>query len=68
MKTPLDSARTISTIWEQTTKGQAIAHAAGQPFTDTQLINRAYHCIFVSGLLNEDYYQWLRRPAAAKTQ
>eukprot|EP00957_Ditylum_brightwellii_P062241 4723088-Ditylum_brightwellii.AAC.1 len=53
MKVPLDSTRPISCIWEQVQQGQALATAAGQAFIKPQLINTAYHTIFVSGLLME---------------
>eukprot|EP00957_Ditylum_brightwellii_P012638 955255-Ditylum_brightwellii.AAC.2 len=57
-KTPLDSICPIIHICEQPHQGQALATAAGQVFTKPQLINMAYHAIFVSGLLTNARREW----------
>eukprot|EP00957_Ditylum_brightwellii_P010021 756374-Ditylum_brightwellii.AAC.1 len=55
IKTPLNSTCPISHIWEQIQQRQALATAACQPFTKPQLINMAYHAIFVLGFTTETY-------------
>eukprot|EP00957_Ditylum_brightwellii_P127831 9748824-Ditylum_brightwellii.AAC.1 len=67
IKTPLDSTCPISHIWEQIQQGQALATAAGQPFTKPQLINMAYHAIFILGLVTEAYRDWKCTPVATQT-
>eukprot|EP00957_Ditylum_brightwellii_P018880 1419662-Ditylum_brightwellii.AAC.1 len=66
IKTPLDFTHPINQIWEQVQQGQALATAAGQPFTEPQLINMAYHTIFVSGLITNNCHDWKCTAAVAQ--
>eukprot|EP00957_Ditylum_brightwellii_P206270 15347626-Ditylum_brightwellii.AAC.2 len=67
MKISLDSTCLISHIWEQIQQGQVLANAVSQHFTEPQLINMAYHAIFVSSILMDTCRDWKHTPVMMKT-
>eukprot|EP00957_Ditylum_brightwellii_P185548 14126663-Ditylum_brightwellii.AAC.1 len=52
MKIPFNLESSIEDFFDQFNRGQDMIADAGQPYTDIQLIIKAYMLIYVSGVLN----------------
>ena len=54
-------------LFDQIEEAQDLASAAGQPYTNNQLLTTAYNLIYATGLFFDDCKAWNHLPANQKT-
>eukprot|EP00957_Ditylum_brightwellii_P167174 12725861-Ditylum_brightwellii.AAC.1 len=64
---PFNLAQPIEDLFEQLSDGQDLAIAAGVPYSENQLVTKAYDLIFKTGVHNNACQEWNQRQTADKT-
>ena len=67
MKTPYDTTLPIETLYEQMEQAVEIAEAGRSPYTNSQVLTRAYNLIFQTGMFTDACREWRNKPTADKT-
>ena len=67
LKEKWDATSPIEMLFNQIEDVQDFASAAGQPYTNNQLLTMAYNLIYSMGLFFDDCKAWNRLPALQKT-
>ena len=67
LKGKWDANTPIKMLFDQIKDAQDFASAAGQPYTNNQLLTMAYNLVYATGLFFEDGKAWSRLPTNQKT-
>ena len=67
MKTAYDPTTPIETLYDQIEQAVDIAEAGHQPYTNAQVLTRAYNIILQTGLFTDACREWRNKPRADKT-
>ena len=67
LKEKWDANTPIEILFDQIDNAQDFAAAAGQPYTNNQLITTAYNLVYATGLFFDDCKAWNRLPTNQKT-
>eukprot|EP00957_Ditylum_brightwellii_P023517 1774651-Ditylum_brightwellii.AAC.1 len=67
MAQPFNPAQLIEDLFEQLSDRQDLAIAVGVPYSENQLVIKAYDLIFKTGVHNNAYKEWNQRQTADKT-
>eukprot|EP00957_Ditylum_brightwellii_P100621 7669793-Ditylum_brightwellii.AAC.2 len=67
MSQPFDPALSIKDFFGQLDKRQMLMDEANTPFTENQLVTRAFNLMFVTGVHNDACKEWRRKAPANKT-
>ena len=67
MRDPLDPTQPIETFFARVEECQEVAAAGNTPYTTEQVLSIVYQAIFTSGLYQDGYKDWCRKPEATKT-
>ena len=62
-----DANTPIEILFDQIEDAQDYAAAAGQPYTNNQLLTTAYNLVYAAGLFFDDCKAWNRLPPNQKT-
>ena len=67
MRTAYDATEPIETLYNQIEQAVDIAEAGQQPYTNAQILTRAYTLILQTGLLDDACSDWDDKPTTQKT-
>ena len=67
LKEKWDANMPIEMLFDQIEDAQDFASAAGQPYSNNQLLTTAYNLVYATGLFFDDCKAWNRLPANQKT-
>ena len=67
LKEKWDANTPIEMLFDQIEDAQDFAAAAGQPYSNNQLLTTAYNLVYATGLFFDDCKAWNRLPANQKT-
>ena len=67
LKEKWDANTPIEMLFDQIEDAQDFASAAGQPYTNNQLLTTAYNLVYAMGLFFDDCKAWNRLPPNQKT-
>ena len=67
LKEKWDANTPIEMLFDQINDAQDFAAAAGQPYTNNQLLTTAYNLVYATGLFFDDCKAWNRLPTNQKT-
>ena len=67
LKEKWDANTPIEMLFDQLEDAQDYAAAAGQPYSNTQLLTTAYNLVYATGLFFDDCKAWNRLPTNQKT-
>ena len=67
MVTPYDSSTPITKLFSQIEEAVAYAEAGQTPFTQQQILQKAYLLILKTGIYSDDCRSWKRRPQSEHT-
>jgi hypothetical protein len=66
-KTPWDPTTHIQTLFHQMQRAQDLVEAAGDPYTDKQLVLFRYNAVLHTGVFTDGMRLWHRKAGSAKT-
>ena len=67
MKAPYDVTAPIETLYDQIEQAVDIAEAGHQPYTNAQVLTRAYNIILQTGMFTDACREWRNKPRTEKT-
>ena len=67
MRSPYDPSTPIETLYDQIEQAVDIAEAGHQPYTNAQVLTRAYNIILQTGLFTDACREWRNKPRVDKT-